>query len=94
MPNSSFTRISETEIDFTDPITGGIWKIIAPHRISENGALIAIEQVLEEQNIQPAKGGTLTVHFSIKVQEEGDKAHPIFGDILAQIAELRKKRFE
>jgi len=33
----------------------------------------------------------LTVHFAIKVQKEGDKVHPIFGDILAQVTELKKK---
>lgn len=84
-------RISENEIHVIDVITGGLWKVIAPHRISETGAMLVIIDVLTKQDIRPAKGAAVTVKTQIRVIEEGEQPHPIFADILAQIEKLKSR---
>ena len=92
MPELKFKRITDNEIHLTDPNTGGVWRVISPHSISEEGVLIAIEQTLREKNVQPAKDGMVTIEYSIKVQEQGDTVHPVFDDILAQLSQALQKR--
>jgi hypothetical protein len=85
-----FTKKAPNVVELIDPVTEGVWRVVAPHDLSIDGAILAIEQTLKEKNIQPKKGSVLTVVFSIKVQEEGETVHPIFDGILAQIAELKR----
>lgn len=86
-------RISEFEIEVADPQTGGVWRIVAPHELSEAGALLAIEQVLREQKIQPARGATITVEYQLKIQEDGEDCHPLFDDILTRVQQALNERY-
>jgi hypothetical protein len=65
-------RISPSEFKATDPITGGTWRVVSTHQISEYAALIAIAQTISEKDIRPGKGTTTTVHFEIKIEGQQD----------------------
>jgi hypothetical protein len=86
--NIKIERVSASEIHVIDPQTEGTWRIISPHPISKDGALMAIADTIRDKNIQPAKGSTLTVEYQIRVAEEGEACHPVFDDILARIEQL------
>ena len=60
-------RISENEWEAVDPITKGIWRVVAPHALSEIGALLAITQTITEEGIRPGEGTTTTIHFQISI---------------------------
>ncbi|MCO8185852.1 hypothetical protein NKE62_02860 [Akkermansia sp. Marseille-P9185] len=77
-------RLAENEFQVIDPITSGRWKIVASHPLSEEGALIAISQVLLTQDIRPKLGATLTVNFSIQIQKPGEKISPFFQVLLEE----------
>lgn len=66
---SDVTRISDTECELIDPITGGKWKIVSSFPISSYGAMLAVTETLLQKNIRPQHGATLTVDCSIKIGE-------------------------
>ena len=70
----NFKRISINEIEAIDPVSGGKWKVIAPHPISPELALAAITHVLVHEDKRPKKGSTGTIHFEIKIGEQAKKA--------------------
>ena len=72
------TKINDCEYEIIDPVTGGKWRVIAPHALSEAGALFAITQRIVEEDIRPGKGTTTTVLFQIRIAKEGEKPSQIF----------------
>jgi hypothetical protein len=72
------TKINDREYEVIDPVTGGKWHVIAPHVLSEFGALFAITQKISEEDIRPGKGTTTTVLFQIRVAKEGEKPSQVF----------------
>lgn len=86
--NIKTNRISINEVHVTDPQSGGTWRIISPHPISEEGALMAVEDTIREKNIGPEKDSVLTVEYEIRVAEEGETCHPVFQDILSRLEQL------
>ena len=70
-------RINDHEYQAVDPQTGGTWHVIAPHKLNEGTALLAIAQAIEQQDMRPGKGTTLTVHFEIKIAKVGEKPTPM-----------------
>lgn len=89
--NIKIKRISTNEVHVIDPQTDGTWRIISPHPISEEGALVAITDTIKDKNIRPDKSSTLTVETEIRVAEEGEECHPIFADILARLQEAMSR---
>lgn len=79
MENLEFKRIGPNEWEAVDPMTKGKWRVVSPHALSEDGALVAITQTIENQDIRPAQGTTLTVVFEIRIQEEGEALSSIPG---------------
>ena len=63
------TKIKDFEYEVIDPVSGGTWRIIAGHTLSEFGIMKAIEYVLLNEDIRPDKGTILTVHFSLTVEQ-------------------------
>ena len=63
------TKTKDFEYEITDPVSGGTWRIIAGHPLSDFGVMKAIEYVLLNEGIRPKKGSVLTVHFSLVVDK-------------------------
>lgn len=83
-----FKRVAENEIHVTDLVTGGTWRVVAPHSLSEVGAGEAIRHVLLTQGIRPKPQATLTVDAGLRIQEPGETLSPLFLKMLGQ--ELRE----
>ena len=63
------TRISDTECELIDPITGGKWRVVSSFPISSYGAMLAVTETLLGKNIRLQHGATLTVNCSIQIGE-------------------------
>ncbi|MEQ1932862.1 MAG: hypothetical protein ABL962_03135 [Fimbriimonadaceae bacterium] len=74
-------KINDNEYEAIDPVTGGTWRVIAPHRLSPEGALLAITMKMEEENIRPEKGTTITIHFELRVAKEGEAPSKLPGSL-------------
>jgi hypothetical protein len=72
------TKINDCEHEIIDPITGGKWRVIAPHVLSEAGALFAITLKISEEGIRPGKGTTTTVLFQLRTAKKGEKPSQVF----------------
>jgi hypothetical protein len=75
----NITKIAENEYEAIDPQTGGRWRVISPHALSEFGALVAIVQQIQEGQYRPGKGTTTTIQFEIKIAKDGEKISSIPG---------------
>lgn len=66
------TRINDNEYVAIDPATGGTWRVIGPG-LSEEKAVQAIEQQIEDTGARPAQGMRTTIPVGIRM---GDQTEP------------------
>lgn len=68
MEDPEVKRIDDYTVEVVDPNTKGVWRVESEFKISFFGAFDAIRQTMENENIAPKEGSTVTIKTSIKFE--------------------------
>lgn len=61
-------KTKDYEYEVIDPITGGTWRIITTHPLSDYAVMWSIGEALLNDGVRPKKEGVVRVFFSFKVE--------------------------
>lgn len=65
-----FTQVSDFELTTIDPITGGVWRVVSVHPLTETAAMLAIGVQLLREDKRPNVDSLLTIELNNTIKTD------------------------